>query len=183
LLSVLLVFLVAVALAGLARWREGRASYVARVLDGDTLLMGTGETIRLIGVDAPETDGPYTRAEPLGEPAAAFARRLAEGRRVRLEFDRERRDRHGRTLAYVFVGAVHLNAALLHEGYARAYRRFPHRRLEEFLTLEREARAARRGIWGVVGQEPATRRAPRRRAPRRLGGSLLRSTPERRLQR
>ncbi len=150
----LLLLLALACLLGLARWREGRATLVLRVLDGDTLLLATGERVRLIGVDAPESADLRRPVERLGPEAMAFVRRLAEGRRVRLEFDRERRDRYGRTLAYVFVADVDLNAALLRSGYARAESRFPHRRLDEFLALEAEARAAGRGLWAG---EPAAR--------------------------
>lgn len=145
----LLVLLLA-ALLALARWREGRATLVARVLDGDTLVLATGERVRLIGINAPEIAGLRRLVpQPFGPEAAAFARRLAEGRRVRLEFDRERRDTYGRTLAYVFVGDLDLNAEMIREGYAVAYRRFPHRRYDEFLALEAEAQRARRGLWGA----------------------------------
>lgn len=147
LLALLSVVLAALFVAGLARWREDRATLVAAVIDGDTLRLGTDELVRLLGVDAPEREGPYTREEPFGDEATAFARACAEGRRVRLEFGPERRDAYGRTLAYVHAGESHLNAELLRHGLARAYRRFPHPRLEEFLRLEAEARAARRGIW------------------------------------
>jgi micrococcal nuclease len=171
---VLLLLLAALAVSGLARWREGRAALVAEVVDGDTLRLATGEHVRLIGVDAPETDGPYTRVEPLGPEVAAFVRRVALGRHVRLEFDRERRDPYGRTLAYVSVDGLDLNADLLRRGYARAYRRFPHRRLAEFLDLERAARAASRGIWGA-SHEPLdagspTGHMPRSSARARAGG-------------
>ncbi len=134
---------------------------VRQVVDGDTLILATGERVRLIGVDAPEQEGPYTRAEPFGAESAAFARRLAEGRRVRLAFDAERRDAYGRTLAYVAVGDLDLNAELIRQGYARAYRRFPHRRLDEFVRLEGEARAARRGLWGAAAPAPGSPRRDR----------------------
>lgn len=149
LLAVLSLLVAALLVAGLAHWREARAVLVVEVIDGDTLRLGTGELVRLIGVDAPEQEGPYTRAEPFGEAATAFARGLAEDRRVRLEIGPERRDAYGRTLAYVHAGEVDVNAELIRRGFARAYRRFPHRRLEEFIRLEAEARAARLGLWGT----------------------------------
>lgn len=147
--SVLFLLLVALLVAGLAEWREGRAVLVHKAIDGDTLLLATGEMVRLIGVDAPETDGPYTRAEPFGAQAAAFVREAAEGRRIRLEIGPERRDAYGRTLAYVYVDDLDLNAELIRRGFARAYRRFPHRRLDEFVRLEAEARAAGLGLWST----------------------------------
>ncbi|HEX7124423.1 MAG TPA: thermonuclease family protein [Thermodesulfobacteriota bacterium] len=159
--SVLSLLFAALLVAGLAQWREGRAALVRKAVDGDTLLLATGEMVRLIGVDAPETDGPYTRAEPFGTRAAAFVREAAEGRRIRLEIGPERRDAYGRTLAYVHVDDLDLNAELIRRGLARAYRRFPHRRLDEFVRLEAEARAAGRGLWAADAAGAGAGRQPR----------------------
>jgi micrococcal nuclease len=61
--------------------------YVQRVVDGDTLLFGTGERVRLIGVDTPETKHPSKPVEQFGKEASAFTKRMVEGKRVRLEYD------------------------------------------------------------------------------------------------
>ena len=79
---------------------------VTRVVDGDTIevrLDGRIEKIRLIGIDTPESVKPGTPVECYAKAASAQTDRLLEGRRVRLEFDAERRDRYGRLLAYVYV--------------------------------------------------------------------------------
>lgn len=129
---------------------------VLRVIDGDTVDLQDGRRIRLIGIDTPEMGySPRAQVEgvndPFAEEATAFLRELAEGRTVRLEFGPEPEDRYGRTLAYLFLeDGAHLNAELLRRGYARAYRRFQHPRLNEFLTLEEEARQAERGLWADV---------------------------------
>lgn len=126
-----------------SQWRT-----VERVVDGDTLLLDGGERIRLLGVDTPETVHPERPVERFGREASKFTRRLAEGRSVRLEFDQERTDRYGRTLAYVYLeDGTFLNAEIIRQGYGFAYTRFPFRYLEEFRALEREARDARRGLW------------------------------------
>ncbi|MEE9236146.1 MAG: thermonuclease family protein [Candidatus Acidoferrales bacterium] len=134
---------------------------VTRVFDADTIevepnpspSLAEGSHIRLIGVDAPEM-GHSPRARQPGQPdpfaveGTVFVRQLVEGRRVRLEFGPERGDRYGRTLAYVYLeDGTLLNAELIRRGYARAYRRFAHPLREEFILLEEEARAARRGLW------------------------------------
>ena len=73
---------------------------------------------------------------------------MVEGKRVRLEYDQTRRDRYGRTLAYVYLeDGTHLNAEIVKQGYGHAYTRFPFRYLEEFRRYEREARESRRGLW------------------------------------
>lgn len=130
---------------------------VERVIDGDTLKVypnpspasKKGDRIRLIGVDTPETVRPDYPVEYFGREAAAFTRRLCEGRRVRLEFDpAAERDRYGRTLAYVYLeDGTFVNAEIIRQGYGHAYTRFPFAYVEEFRALEREARQNRRGLW------------------------------------
>ena len=89
------------------------------VVDGDTLLLRDGTRIRLMGVDTPETVKPDTPVEPWGPEASEFTRDFVAGGPVRLEFDRERTDRFGRHLAYVWVGNRMLNEELLRAGLAR----------------------------------------------------------------
>jgi micrococcal nuclease len=91
---------------------------------------------------------PRRPVERFGKEAAAFTRSLAEGKQVRLEFDHERRDTYGRTLAYVYLpdGSL-LNETIIREGYGFAYTRFPYQRMERFRELERQAREQGRGLW------------------------------------
>lgn len=129
---------------------EGEWRRVVRVVDGDTLVLDGRERVRLIGVDTPESVDPRRPVERFGREAAAFTRRLAEGRRVRLAYDRQRTDSYGRTLAYVYLeDGTFLNAEIIRQGYGYAYTRFPFHYLEEFRGYEREARAARRGLWAA----------------------------------
>ena len=129
--------------------------YVQRVVDGDTLLFGTGERVRLIGVDAPETKHPNKPVEQFGKEASAFTRKMVEGKRVRLEYDpsnaaRGHKDQYGRTLAFIFLeDGTLLNAEIIRQGYGHAYTQFPFSRMEEFRRLESEAREARRGLWAI----------------------------------
>jgi micrococcal nuclease len=83
--------------------RTVAAQVVERVIDGDTLIVQTVGTVRLIGVDTPETVHPRRAVEPFGPEATRFTRTLAEGRAVRLEYEGKRRDRYGRTLGYVYL--------------------------------------------------------------------------------
>jgi micrococcal nuclease len=122
---------------------------VTRVVDGDTLAVG-GERVRLIGVDTPETVRPGSPVECFGRAASAFTERLVEGRRVRLEFDVERRDRYGRLLAYVHRAGQMVNATLVREGYATPSAVPPNvRHAERFAALARRARQERRGRWAA----------------------------------
>src|SRR5262245_12563409 len=52
-------------------------SVVKRVVDGDTLILGNNEWVRLIGVDTPETKHPNKPVERFGKEASAFTKRMA----------------------------------------------------------------------------------------------------------
>jgi micrococcal nuclease len=126
-----------------------RVVTVTRVVDGDTLAVGD-ERVRLIGVDTPETVRPGSPVECFGRAASAFTERLVEGRRVRLEFDVERRDRYGRLLAYVHRGGRMVNATLVRDGYATPSTFPPNvRHAERFAALARRARHEGRGLWSA----------------------------------
>ncbi|MGE3889658.1 MAG: thermonuclease family protein [Vicinamibacterales bacterium] len=129
---------------------------VRQVIDGDTLTVSGIGAVRLIGVDAPEKRGGYREAEPYGDQATAYLKKLAEGQLVRLEYDGERRDRYSRTLAYVFLESGTLvNEEMIRAGWAEHYRNFDYRRKGNFQRAEREARAARRGMWaGATSRRP-----------------------------
>ncbi len=120
---------------------------VTRVLDGDTIVLDNGETVRLIGVDAPEIHHPEIPVQRFGEEATEFLRRFAEGFECTLEYEsNDIRDQYGRLLAYVFVEDRLANPEMIRRGYAYAYTRFPFRRQTEFIALEREARERQYGL-------------------------------------
>ena len=128
--------------------RRGLWRAVTRVVDGDTIILDGNERVRLIGVDTPETVDPRRPVQYFGKEASAFTKRMVEGKKVRLEFDQTRKDRYGRTLAYIYLeDGTHLNAEIVKRGYGHAYTRFPFRYLEEFRRYQREAREAGRGLW------------------------------------
>lgn len=137
------------------------AQLVTRVIDGDTLVVQGVGTVRLIGVDTPETVDPRRPVQVFGRQASDFTRRTALGKTVRLEFDVDRRDRYGRTLAYVYLpDGTLLNAEIVKQGYGHAYTQFPFKYLEQFRTYEREAREASRGLWLVASAQAALPIAP-----------------------
>jgi micrococcal nuclease len=75
-----------------------------------------------------------------------------EGRRVALKFDRERRDRYRRILAFVYVDGQLLNEELVRKGYGRAMLSYPYSRQmkKRLAEAEQDARDAKRGIWGLT---------------------------------
>jgi micrococcal nuclease len=133
---------------------ERVAGRVLRAVDGDTLevkLDGGGvETVRLIGVDTPETVKPDTPVQCFGPKASAFEHRETEGQRVRLLLGVERRDVYGRLLAYVWIGDRFLEAALLRRGLARTLTIPPNDRFaERFAALQSRAAQTGQGLWGA----------------------------------
>jgi micrococcal nuclease len=127
--------------------------HVQRVVDGDTFILDGGARVRLIGADTPETVKPNHPVELYGPEATEFTKRFVEdaGREVRLQMDRERKDRFDRFLAYVFVGDRMLNEELIRAGLATARTEFDYSpsMKRRFRQAEEEAKAAGRGIWSL----------------------------------
>ena len=126
---------------------------VDRVIDGDTSrvrLDGARCTVRLAGVDTPETTHPTRGVEPHGPEAAASTTARLTGATAWLDRDPadDDIDADGRLLRYVVLASgENFNATLISEGLATAIRAFPYSRQREFLQLEAQARSARRGRW------------------------------------
>ncbi len=123
-----------------------------RVVDGDTIVVDIGgkeEKIRLLGVDTPETVHPSKPVEYFGKEASAFTKQMVEGKRVRLEYDWQKRDKYGRLLAYVYLeDGTFLNAEIIKQGYGFAYTNYPFRYLDEFREYQRCAQENKLGLWG-----------------------------------
>jgi micrococcal nuclease len=118
---------------------------VSRVVDGDTFELENGETVRLIGINAPERDQPYAAA------ATTRLQELVSGQAVRLEGDVNERDRYGRLLAYVFVGETFVNRELVAAGLAKSYAYEPDTaRQAELDAAQADAQAAGRGMWQAL---------------------------------
>lgn len=135
---------------------------VARVVDGDTVELASGQRVRLIGIDTPEihesrklySDSKRLKMDTaaiqaLGRRAYNFTRNLVEGKSVRLEFDVERYDKYGRLLAYVYLkDGTFVNAEILSEGYASLMTIPPNVKYADlFLKSYQEARLNNKGLW------------------------------------
>jgi micrococcal nuclease len=126
-----------------------REAKVSRVVDGDTVVLEGGASVRFLGMDAPEMERDGRPAEYLAHQSKDFVADLIQGKTVRLEYDRERYDRYGRLLAYLFLpdGAM-VNLAVVRQGLARVYSQAPNVRYQETLNVaQQEAMAAGRGLW------------------------------------
>ena len=126
---------------------------VARVIDGDTVELDTGERVRYLLVDTPEST---TDVECFGENARQLNRDLVEGKRVTLSYDQECTDRFDRLLAYVKVDGQEVNRVLVERGYACVLHIPPNGddRVEEFELLELRARTEGRGLWAACSPRP-----------------------------
>jgi micrococcal nuclease len=134
-----------------------RAEVVGHI-DGDTIRvqipsppeeLRTLETVRLIGVDTPETVHPRRGLEAFGKEASDFTKSRLLGTTVYLAFDWELRDRYGRLLAYVYTQDRRChNAQIIRQGFGHAYTRYSFHFMEEFRRMEQEARKEKRGLWG-----------------------------------
>jgi len=119
---------------------------VVRVIDGDTIEIAGGAHVRYIGMDTPET---YPKVEFYGPEAKAKNIELVEGKLVTLEKDVSDTDKYGRLLRYVYVDGVFVNGELVRLGYAEAVAYPPDTRYQwQLEQLEKEAKAAKLGIWG-----------------------------------
>lgn len=124
--------------------------YVSRVVDGDTVVLSTGERVRYIGINAPESVDPRRPVECFAREATAENKRLVEGHAVTLVKDVSETDSFGRLLRYVYVDGVMINEELVRTGYARASAYPPDVKFQAQLTLaEQEARQLQAGLWGA----------------------------------
>ena len=136
---------------------------VSQVVDGDTvkaIIDGHNITIRLLGINAPETVKPNWPVECYGPEASAEMKSLLTGKNVLLALnpDYERIDKYGRLLAYVRLedasianSEMFVNEYLVKEGYAREYtfnEKNPYQYQKQFQADEAAAKAAGKGLWG-----------------------------------
>ena len=127
---------------------------VTRIIDGDTVELDTGETIRYLMVNTPETTG--GKNECYGQNAVTFNTDLVLNKQVELDYDDECTDRFNRTLAYVTVGGTEVNSLMIERGYGCLLHIPPNGddRAAEFKALETAAKTAKRGLWGACDPIP-----------------------------
>lgn len=127
---------------------------VVNVSDGDTIkvrIAGKIETIRLVGIDTPETKDPRVGVQCFGKSATDKMIELVGTNWVRLEADTQSddRDRYGRLLRYVYLeDGTFINQKMVIDGYAFAYTLYPNDKLKDFREWEKQARENNRGLWG-----------------------------------
>lgn len=112
---------------------------VTKIVDGDTLIVRGGESVRLLGIDTDE------RGKKCYTPAKQRLEDLVLGKDVFLEHDAEDRDRYGRLLRYVFVNETNINALMVSEGLAVARFEGNQKYRDQITALEREAMESKTG--------------------------------------
>ncbi len=139
------------AFAATTQAEQGR---VTSVVDGDTFKIRLGkkvETVRIIGIDTPETKDPRKPVQCYGKEASKKLTTLLRGKTVTLEKNpAEERDKYKRLLRYVSLKGKDIGAGMINDGYAFSYKTFPHPRLEDYNALEKTAQDGSKGLWGSV---------------------------------
>lgn len=129
---------------------------VSRVIDGDTVELTDGRTVRYLNMDTPETKKPGTPVQCFGLEASSFNKKLVDGQEIEIKPDKENEDRYGRILRFIFLKGSNsqkieesLNAKMVNEGYARSMIIKPNTTYQNiFKDLEKEAKNKKLGIWG-----------------------------------
>lgn len=133
---------------------EGEKVLVSKVVDGDTIELADGRTVRFIGIDTPETVDPRRPVGCFGKEASNEAKKLLSGKEVVLQKDVSDTDKYRRLLRYVFLPlgnnqVLFVNDYLVREGFAKVLTYPPDVKYNgQFRQAEREAREENRGLWG-----------------------------------
>lgn len=140
--------------ANLAEQSQPGLYTVTRFSDGDTIVVnmqGTDQTIRMIGVDTPETRKPNAPVQCYGPAASAYTKNLIGSQKVRLQSDElsTNKDRYDRFLRYVYLAdGTFVNKKLIENGYGFYYPYFPFTLSEEFAAAQQTAMQSNKGLWG-----------------------------------
>jgi micrococcal nuclease len=135
--------------------QKAEESKINRVIDGDTVVLRDGRTVRLLNVDTPETKKPDTPIMCFGKEASEFTKALIEGQDVTIVSDKEDLDKYGRSLRFIFLKGRNtddinqsVNALLIQKGFARSVAYNPNDTYEkEFNGYQFEAQKKGLGVW------------------------------------
>jgi endonuclease YncB( thermonuclease family) len=148
-----LIILLFIAMIGLAPSQKTHY-FVKFVYDGDTILTGTDQKVRYIGIDAPEVGYGVKKSEFMALAARNENIRIVGKSSLLLEFDQETKDRYGRLLAYVYLESGEMvNALLIRKGLAHVAVRQPNLKyFRRLLHQQRKAMGEKLGIWGAPAE-------------------------------
>jgi endonuclease YncB( thermonuclease family) len=125
---------------------------VVRVIDGDTVVLESGEKVRLLGINTPELGFRGKPVEAGALAAQSLLKQWVLNKTVSMIHDVERKDHYGRTLAHLFIeGGEHINALMLQSGLAALSLHPPNLKYSAELSFaQHAAEKAKRGIWGMA---------------------------------
>jgi micrococcal nuclease len=130
---------------------------VNKVISGDTIQIDNGETVKYIGIETPELNPKEGGSGFFARQAYKYNQKLVFMKKVRLEFDKEGKDKEGRILAYVFQKNVFVNAELIKLGYAKTSIIPPNDKYKNmFLDFEKKAQQSEKGLWQETKQDTET---------------------------
>ena len=137
-----------------AKAKTAIESQVIRVVDGDTIIVSLNhkpETIRLLGINTPETVKPNFPIECYGPEASKETKEMLTDKIVQLESDpsQDNKDKYNRLLRYVFLDEKNFNESLVRDGYAREYTyKVPYKYQKLFKADQKVAKKNKVGLWG-----------------------------------
>jgi micrococcal nuclease len=156
-ISLILIILLAFLIVFYLGYQNGSSTdkisaKVIDVADGDTIRVkyddGQMATIRLLGIDTPETHHPTKPVGCYGPQASEFTTKNLLNKDIYLEYDIEKYDQYGRTLAFVYLGSQRFNDVLVKNGYAQTLTIAPNKKYSfNLLKLELEAKRNKVGMW------------------------------------
>jgi len=153
--TIFILLLIAVA-SGWGWRRVSPKTYtVAQITDGDTIKLSNGETIRYIGIDAPELKKGEHEAQCFAQQAKEINRKLVKNKKVKIETDENTMDRFGRTLAYVYQDNIFINQQLLEQGAGKFYLDTVNNKYQSTLiAAANQAHKEKTGLWRDCASDP-----------------------------
>lgn len=132
---------------------EGERAIVTKVVDGDTIQISTGQTVRFIGIDTPETVDPRRPVGCFGKEASNEVKELLSGKEVILQKDVSDTDKYNRLLRYIYLPLndgqyLFVQDYLVREGYATVLTYPPDVKYDkQLLGAQRYAKENTKGLW------------------------------------
>ncbi|MFM1525609.1 MULTISPECIES: thermonuclease family protein [Helcococcus] len=127
---------------------------VVEVFDGDTIVININnknETVRLLGIDTPESVHPNPKKNTkYGKIASSFTKKLLTNKKVSIELDVQKKDKYGRILAYVYLNNKMVNETIIENGFAKPLTIAPNvKYTKKFTKLFQKARKYKKGLWSI----------------------------------
>lgn len=138
---------------------SGEEVKVVTIVDADEVTVkqenGTTFVVRILGIKGFDPSSNEPQMSGFGQASLDGLKRMAEGRMVKIQFQKFKQDRVGRVLAYIAIGDKDIGLELVRQGHVVVYTRYPFDRMDAYLGVEAEAQSRRAGLWA---NEKATAR-------------------------